>query len=104
MAIDYAPMGIRVYNISAYGDLQLGDLVDVLGSEMAGVKVCLRVPRLAVEAMALKFGSLRFLLSGARIDASRAKREIMFEPNYDLRSLVREIMQDLASPSLQDGL
>jgi nucleoside-diphosphate-sugar epimerase len=84
--------GFRVYNINALRDQRFGDLVDALQSEVPGFKIPILVPELVLRVLARVFGSLRFLLSGLRFDASKARDEIGFVPLHDIRSAIRELV------------
>jgi len=92
MAASKGTTGFRVYNINALGDQRFGDLVDALQSEVPGFKIPVPVPEPALRMLARVFGSLRFLLSGLRFDASKARDEIGFVPRHDIRSAIRDMV------------
>jgi nucleoside-diphosphate-sugar epimerase len=82
-----------VYNINSLGDQHFGDFLNALRSELHGPRITLFVPRAVLRILAWKYGSLRILLSRVRFDASKAAQELGFVPQYDLSSMVRDIIR-----------
>jgi len=99
MAIDNESGGFRVYNVNAAAG-EFGEFIEALRSEVPRAKIPLWLPEVAVRALAWRFGSLRFFLSGVRIDATKAMRELRFIPQYSAKSLVRELICSYAGDTV----
>lgn len=84
--------GYRVYNINGTAEERFGDFLQALHREVPGRKVPLFLPAALVRGLAVGFGSLRFLLSGVVVDATKAREELGFEPRYDIGMLVQDMI------------
>jgi nucleoside-diphosphate-sugar epimerase len=84
--------GFSVFNVNAIDGQRFGELLEALRTEVPGLKIPLYLPVFAVKVLALRFGTLQFLLSGVQIDAAKAREELGFVPQYDARSFIRELI------------
>jgi len=92
MAASSSSSGFRVYNVNANAGERFGVFLQALRHEVPGRKIPIFIPTLAVKMLAIRFGSLRFLLSGVILDAAKAEEELGFVPSYDARSVIREMI------------
>jgi nucleoside-diphosphate-sugar epimerase len=92
--------GLNTYIINAVQHWSFDELLRAIDHATAGPKVPVVVPKAALRILAKRFGSMKFILSGASFSAERARDELGFHPRYDLPAMVEEILtlQDAARP------
>jgi UDP-glucose 4-epimerase len=84
--------GLEVYNINSPARVPFSDFVSAIDREVKGTKIPVVVPLWMLRLLSLKFPFVRSLFSGMHMETSKARDELGFRPQYDLPSMVKEIV------------
>jgi nucleoside-diphosphate-sugar epimerase len=84
--------GLRNYNINSLQRWSFDEFLQAINRAVSRPKLPIPIPKTLVKILSRRFGSLKMVLGDVFFDASRARDELGFVPQYDLAAMIKETL------------